>query len=189
MPPRLRSAMMPSAPSATDRTAAASVTIENTISAAAAAARGVGAKRMPAAISGSAFCLLRFQPVTACPAAMSLGTMPLPMAPSPTKAMSIHSPRTTLDVHRPTQVCMPLICVQGSVLIECESDTFGETDMRSTGRILTTHVGSLVRPAQLVSFLRQQQNRESYDPAGHEECVRRQGASGVVRRTEVDGEI
>ena len=85
---------MPSAPSATDLTAAASVTIENTRSAAAAAARGVAAKRMPAWISGSALSLLRFQPVTAWPAAMSRGTMPAPMAPSPTKPMSIHSPRS-----------------------------------------------------------------------------------------------
>src|SRR5262245_14685187 len=181
--------MTPSAPSATDRTAAASVTIEKTISAAAAAARGVGAKRMPAAMSGSAFSLLRFQPVTACPAAMSLGTMPPPMAPSPTKAMSIHSPRTTLDARRRTQVCTPLICVQGSVLIECVSDTLEETDMRSTGRILTTHVGSLVRPAQLVSFLRQQQNHESYDPAGHEECLRRSVVEVVRRQMEIGIDI
>src|SRR5262245_43846514 len=181
--------MTPSAPSATDRTAAASVTIEKTISAAAAAARGVGAKRMPAAMSGPAFCLLRFQPVTACPAAMSLGTMPLPMAPSPTKAMSIHSPRTTLDVRRLTQVCMPLICVQGSVLIECVSDTFEETDMRSTGRILTTHVGSLVRPAQLVAFLKKQQNHEPYDPAAYEQCLRRAVAEVVEGQAKVGIDI
>src|SRR6266516_3148578 len=71
----------------------ASVTIENTTSEAAATARGVGARRMPAAINGSAFCLLRFQPVTAWPAAMSRGTMPAPMAPSPTKPMFMRSPR------------------------------------------------------------------------------------------------
>src|SRR5262245_6964833 len=181
--------MMPSAPSATDRTAAASVTIENTISAAAAAARGVSTKRMPAAISGSAFSLLRFQPVTACPAAMSRGTMPLPMAPSPTKPMSIHSPRITLDAYPLAQVCMPLICVQGSVLIECASDTFEEMEMRSAGRILTTHVGSLVRPAELVSFLKQQQNHQSYDLAGCEECLRRSVAEVVQRQSEVGIDI
>jgi hypothetical protein len=78
-------AMMPSSPSATARTAAASVTIENTISDAAAASRGVAAKRMPALISGSALSRLRLKPVTVWPAAMSRGTMPTPMAPSPTK--------------------------------------------------------------------------------------------------------
>src|SRR6266699_3545468 len=65
MPPFFRPAMTPSPPSATARTAAASVTIENTTSEAAATARGVGARRMPAAINGSALFLLRFQPVTA----------------------------------------------------------------------------------------------------------------------------
>src|SRR6266516_3334584 len=64
MPPFFRPAMMPSPPSATARTAAASVTIENTTSEAAATARGVGARRMPA-----------------------------PMAPSPTKPMFMRSPR------------------------------------------------------------------------------------------------
>jgi hypothetical protein len=51
---------MPSAPSATDRTAAASVTIENTTSAVSATARGVAAHRMPPSISGSALSLLRW---------------------------------------------------------------------------------------------------------------------------------
>ena len=77
--------MMPSSPSATARTALASVTMENTISASAAAARGVGAQRMPASISGAALSGERFQPVTACPAAKRRGTMSCPMAPKPTK--------------------------------------------------------------------------------------------------------
>ncbi len=51
----------------------ASVTIENTISAARRRPRaGVAATRMPASISGSALSRLRFQPVTAWPAAISL---------------------------------------------------------------------------------------------------------------------
>ncbi len=81
--------MMPSGPSATARTAGASVTIENTISEAAAASRAVAAKRMPDLISGSALSRLRLKPMTVCPAAMSRGTMPTPMAPSPTKPMFI----------------------------------------------------------------------------------------------------
>src|SRR5262245_41936698 len=83
MPGGLRPAMMPSGPSAISRTAAASVTIENTMSEAAATARGLSAKRIPALISGSALVRERFQPVTAWPAAISRGTMPAPMAPSP----------------------------------------------------------------------------------------------------------
>ena len=57
----------------------------------AATARGVSAQRMPAAISGSALSLLRFQPVTVCPAAISRGTMTAPMAPRPTNPMFIHA--------------------------------------------------------------------------------------------------
>src|SRR5215813_14138721 len=83
MPGGLRPAMMPSGPSAMSRTAAASVTIENTMSEVDATARGLSAKRMPTLISGSALARERFQPVTAWPAAISRGTMPAPMAPSP----------------------------------------------------------------------------------------------------------
>jgi 5-methyltetrahydropteroyltriglutamate--homocysteine methyltransferase len=103
--------------------------------------------------------------------------------------MSIHSPHTTLDACRLAQVCMPLICVQGSVLIECASDAFEEMEMRSAGRILTTHVGSLVRPAELVSFLKQQQNHQSYDLASYEECLRRSVAEVVQRQSEVGIDI
>jgi hypothetical protein len=103
--------------------------------------------------------------------------------------MSIHSPHTTLDACRLAQVCMPLICVQGSVLIECASDTVEEMKMRSTGRILTTHVGSLVRPAELVSFLKQQQNHQPYDLASYEECLRRSVAEVVQRQSEVGIDI
>jgi 5-methyltetrahydropteroyltriglutamate--homocysteine methyltransferase len=74
---------------------------------------------------------------------------------------------------------MLLICVQGSLLIECASDTFEEMEMRSTGGILTTHVGSLVRPAELVSFLRKQQNHEPYDSAAYQQCLRRSVAEVV----------
>src|SRR5262245_36734308 len=181
--------MMPSAPSATDRTAAASVTIENTISASAAATRGVSAKAMPAAMSGSAFSLLRFQPMTACPAAMSLGTMPLPMAPSPTKPMSIHSPRTTFDASRPCpSLHAPHLCARVTPDRMRKRHVRGD-DMRSTGRILTTHVGSLVRPAQLVSFLRKQQNHEPYDPAAYEQCLRLSVAEVVEGQAKVGIDI
>ena len=83
---------MPSGPSATAFTAAESVTIENTISDAAATARGVSAHFMPAAISGSALSRDLFQPVTVCPAAISRGTISSPMAPRPTNPMFTHSP-------------------------------------------------------------------------------------------------
>src|ERR1044071_9719290 len=83
MPPGLRPVSTPSGPSATARTAAPSVTIENTISDFSAAARGVSAQAMPAAISGAALSRERFQPVTLCPAAIRRGTICAPMAPRP----------------------------------------------------------------------------------------------------------
>jgi 5-methyltetrahydropteroyltriglutamate--homocysteine methyltransferase len=58
---------------------------------------------------------------------------------------------------------------------------------RSTDRILTTHVGSLIRPAPLQEFLRAKQAGKPYDQAAYEDClkasvaqvVRKQAESGV----------
>src|SRR4051794_37348414 len=80
---------MPSSPSAAAFSARASVSIEKTTSAPAAASRGVSAERMPASTSGSAFARVLFQPVTSRSAARSRRTMPLPIAPRPTNATRI----------------------------------------------------------------------------------------------------
>ena len=53
--------------------------------------------------------------------------------------------------------------------------------MKSTGRIPTTHVGSLVRPPELVAFLKRQQNHEPYDAGAYEECLRRSVADVYLR--------
>ena len=58
---------------------------------------------------------------------------------------------------------------------------------RSTSRILTTHVGSLIRPEALREFLREKQAGRPYDKAGYAKClkdsvaevVRQQAAAGV----------
>jgi 5-methyltetrahydropteroyltriglutamate--homocysteine methyltransferase len=58
---------------------------------------------------------------------------------------------------------------------------------RSTERILTTHVGSLIRPPQLLEFLRAKQKGEPFDQYAYEACmtgsvaevVRRQAQAGV----------
>jgi 5-methyltetrahydropteroyltriglutamate--homocysteine methyltransferase len=58
---------------------------------------------------------------------------------------------------------------------------------RGTERILTTHVGSLIRPGALQDFLRQRQAGKDYDRAGYDACltqsvaevVRRQAAAGI----------
>lgn len=58
---------------------------------------------------------------------------------------------------------------------------------RSTDRILSTHVGSLIRPASLQEFLRQRQTHQTFDRAAYATClydsvaaiVRRQGEAGI----------
>jgi 5-methyltetrahydropteroyltriglutamate--homocysteine methyltransferase len=52
---------------------------------------------------------------------------------------------------------------------------------RSTDRILTTHVGSLIRPKQLQDFLRLKQAGKSYDSAAYEACLT-QSVAAIVRR-------
>src|SRR5262245_24083070 len=58
---------------------------------------------------------------------------------------------------------------------------------RSLDRILTTHVGSLIRPPALLDHLRAKQLAQAYDERAHAQClaasvaavVRRQAAAGV----------
>jgi 5-methyltetrahydropteroyltriglutamate--homocysteine methyltransferase len=57
----------------------------------------------------------------------------------------------------------------------------------SLTRIVTTHVGSLVRPPELVEFLHKIEDRQPYDTAAYEAClqasieavVRRQAETGI----------
>src|SRR6201981_321101 len=56
---------------------------------------------------------------------------------------------------------------------------------RSTDRILTTHVGSLIRPAQLQEFLRAKQAGKSYEGPAYEACLKASVAEVVRRQTEV----
>ena len=42
---------------------------------------------------------------------------------------------------------------------------------RSTNRILTTHVGSLIRPQPLQEFLRAKQGGKSYDENAYQQCL------------------
>ena len=58
---------------------------------------------------------------------------------------------------------------------------------RSAERILTTHVGSLIRPQPLLPFIRAKQSGQPYDERGYREClaksvsevVRQQAAAGI----------
>ena len=53
---------------------------------------------------------------------------------------------------------------------------------RSTSRILTTHVGSLIRPDALQEFLRAKQSGEPYDPAAYDKCLADSVAEVVGRQ-------
>jgi 5-methyltetrahydropteroyltriglutamate--homocysteine methyltransferase len=57
---------------------------------------------------------------------------------------------------------------------------------RSTDRILTTHVGSLIRPQALQDILRAKQAGQPYDQAAYEKCLK-QSIDDVVSRLAVIG--
>jgi len=59
----------------------------------------------------------------------------------------------------------------------------------SQNRILTTHVGSLIRPPQLVAFLRKIEGSEPYDEAAHAACLRESIAEVVHQQAEVGVDI
>ena len=66
---------------------------------------------------------------------------------------------------------------------------------RSTERILTTHVGSLARPVELLDLLKERENGRPYDPAQLAEEIRKAVADRVARQVEsgidivTDGEM
>jgi 5-methyltetrahydropteroyltriglutamate--homocysteine methyltransferase len=55
---------------------------------------------------------------------------------------------------------------------------------RSTDRILTTHVGSLIRPPELQDFIRAKQSGKPYDHAGYERCLTASVAEVVRQQAE-----
>jgi 5-methyltetrahydropteroyltriglutamate--homocysteine methyltransferase len=56
---------------------------------------------------------------------------------------------------------------------------------RSTSRILTTHVGSLIRPPELLEFFRAKQVREPYDKTAYEKCLKDSVAAIVKKQADV----
>ena len=57
---------------------------------------------------------------------------------------------------------------------------------RSTERILTTHVGSLIRPAPLLPFIRAKQSGQPYDPGAYGACLA-SSVAGIVREQAAAG--
>jgi 5-methyltetrahydropteroyltriglutamate--homocysteine methyltransferase len=60
---------------------------------------------------------------------------------------------------------------------------------RSTDRILTTHVGSLIRPPELLELVRKRQNGETVDERGYQECLRDSIGAVVKRQAEAGIDI
>jgi 5-methyltetrahydropteroyltriglutamate--homocysteine methyltransferase len=52
---------------------------------------------------------------------------------------------------------------------------------RSIDRILTTHVGSLIRPQPLQAFLRAKQGGKAFDANGYAACLT-EAVAAIVRR-------
>jgi len=59
------------------------------------------------------------------------------------------------------------------------------SDGRSDGRIPTTHVGSLIRPPELLKFIAARQARQSYDEAEYQSCLARSVAEVVRQQAKV----
>src|SRR5271169_4330011 len=55
----------------------------------------------------------------------------------------------------------------------------------NAGRILTTHVGSLIRPPNLQEFLKAQRDREPYDHAAFDACLHDAVADVVHKQAEI----
>ena len=60
---------------------------------------------------------------------------------------------------------------------------------RSTDRILCTHVGSLIRPPELVSYLRAIDSKNPYDENGYSDCLADSITRVVVEQSEVGIDI
>ena len=60
---------------------------------------------------------------------------------------------------------------------------------RSTDRILTTHVGSLIRPPALQEIMRAKQGGQSYDQAAYEACLKQSVADVVGRQAETGVDV
>ena len=59
----------------------------------------------------------------------------------------------------------------------------------SSDRILTSHVGSLVRPDDLLAFIEKQQDGKPYDAAAYEDCLRRSVAEVVKKQVDAGVDI
>jgi 5-methyltetrahydropteroyltriglutamate--homocysteine methyltransferase len=62
-------------------------------------------------------------------------------------------------------------CYKPVISLEPTIETRQDSMQRSTDRILTTHVGSLIRPTALQDFLRAKQKGSGFDQAAYDRCL------------------
>src|SRR4029077_1806876 len=80
----------------------------------------------------------------------------------------------------------PALHGPGGAVLACRNTPAQGVQMkRSTDRILTTHVGSLIRPQALQDFLRAKQAGKAYDAAAHDKCLTASVADVVHKQAEV----
>src|SRR3984957_7952585 len=60
---------------------------------------------------------------------------------------------------------------------------------RSSDRILTTHVGSLIRPPRLLELVRAREKGDPADVSAYEQCLKDSGANVVRRKAQGGIEI
>src|SRR3954451_12542209 len=59
----------------------------------------------------------------------------------------------------------------------------------ASNRILTTHVGSLVRPPKLIEFLRKIEDRQPYDQVANEACLKESIEAAVRQQADAGIDI
>jgi 5-methyltetrahydropteroyltriglutamate--homocysteine methyltransferase len=60
---------------------------------------------------------------------------------------------------------------------------------RSTNRIITTHVGSLIRPARLLEFVRARKSGEAFDKRAYDKCLKDSVAEVVLQQTQAGVDV
>src|SRR5580658_10138881 len=80
-------------------------------------------------------------------------------------------------------------CIRFALALRAAGRQTGHSMKRSTNRILTTHVGSLIRPAALQEFLRAKQAGKPFDPTAYAKCLQDSVAEVVHKQADVGVDI
>src|SRR5215469_1136413 len=99
----------------------------------------------------------------------------------------------TLGIHHAwcTRCDLPTFCGLRALRYQSAARAVdkGQSMKQSTDRILTTHVGSLIRPAPLQEFLRAKQAGKAYDQSAYEACLTTSVTDVVLKQGEVGVDV